>query len=173
MDWRKHSEDLRKRRVAQRRRRAMILEEAGPLDVKAIARDCPLSSWEGDEGRCRWCNVELTGRRKAWCSDAHAELFNINHVWNFTRWAALRRDGRRCVRCGWAVGGLEVNHIVPVLGKHIVIGCHHHLAGVVTLCRTHHLEETARQRRNGEIPARRTFLPPTERTEDGWPKPFS
>jgi hypothetical protein len=40
---------------------------------------------------------------------------------------------------------LEVNHKVPILGRHGQSGCHHHLDGVETLCRRCHLVETARQ----------------------------
>ncbi|HEX9995161.1 MAG TPA: hypothetical protein VGB14_19715 [Acidimicrobiales bacterium] len=43
------------------------------------------------------------------------------------------------------VPSLEVNHINPVLGRHAVVGCHHHLDGLETLCHRCHVEETARQ----------------------------
>lgn len=46
---------------------------------------------------------------------------------------------------------LEVNHLVPIHGKHGQWGCHHHLDGLETLCRPCHVAETARQFRDGEI----------------------
>lgn len=46
---------------------------------------------------------------------------------------------------------LEVNHIVPILGRHGQWGCHHHLAGIETLCRPCHVAETARQFAAGEM----------------------
>lgn len=35
---------------------------------------------------------------------------------------------------------LQVHHKTPVLGKHGVFGCHHHLIGLETVCLHHHLE---------------------------------
>lgn len=40
---------------------------------------------------------------------------------------------------------LEVNHKVPILGRHGQFGCHHHLDGLETLCHACHVAETARQ----------------------------
>lgn len=41
---------------------------------------------------------------------------------------------------------LEVNHIEPRNGRGYETGCWHHLDGVETLCRWHHVRETIRQR---------------------------
>lgn len=41
------------------------------------------------------------------------------------------------------VRSLEVDHIVPVLGKHATPGCHHHLDGLRTLCSDCHAKRTA------------------------------
>lgn len=40
---------------------------------------------------------------------------------------------------------LEVNHKVPILGRHAEYGCHHHPDGLETLCHPCHVAETARQ----------------------------
>lgn len=56
------------------------------------------------------------------------------------RWARRRSVGtwRRTVR-------LEVNHRTPILGRHGEFGCHHHVAGLETLCHDCHLDVTAEQ----------------------------
>lgn len=53
----------------------------------------------------------------------------------------MKRDGFVCVRAGCdSTRGLQVHHLTPVLGKHAVTGCHHHLDGLETLCHEHHVE---------------------------------
>lgn len=121
---------------------------------------CTASKWEGDTTRCRWCNAELSGRQRAWCSDECSRWFGRNHWWSWASNAAKRRDGQRCVECkrdprevyeekvaaGWAHVDavrflkLETDHIEQVFGRHAVTGCHHHLDGLRTLCAHHHLE---------------------------------
>jgi hypothetical protein len=69
-------------------------------------------------------------------------------VWSVAREAAKKRDNWTCVRpdCGRRrMAGLEVNHVVPILGRHAEVGCHHHLDGLETLCHDHHLITTAEQ----------------------------
>lgn len=122
--------------------------------------DCPLSTWEGDKTRCRWCNAELPKRRTVWCSDECSTAFSANHFWNVSSWAARRRDEQQCVICRrdplvvyeemLAQGTpryfarryliLQVHHMTPVLGKHGEPGCRHHLDGLETLCLFHHVE---------------------------------
>ncbi len=125
---------------------------------------CPLSTWEGDPKRCRWCNAELPKRRRRWCGDEHAREWDRNHFWNAARFAALRRDGEKCIRCGdhdhrdadgiWHSARLQVHHKEPILGRHGETGCHHHLDGLETLCHTHHLEahHGPRPPRNAQLP---------------------
>lgn len=47
---------------------------------------------------------------------------------------------------------MEVNHRVPVLGRHGENGCHHHQDGIETLCHGCHVDVTNAQRRNGWRP---------------------
>lgn len=55
---------------------------------------------KGTPGRCAWCDGEVTGRRRKWCSD-ECRLDNWrHHDWNAARAEALRRDAWTCVRCG-------------------------------------------------------------------------
>lgn len=55
----------------------------------------------------------------------------------------------QCARCRSYVEKVEVNHIVPCLGKHGVSGCHHHIDGLEALCIPCHREVTAEQRAAG------------------------
>ena len=36
---------------------------------------------------------------------------------------------------------LQVHHKIPILGRHSISGCHHHVAGLETLCTVCHLAE--------------------------------
>jgi len=114
-------------------------------------KGCSLPVWTGLTARCRWCDAELTGRRTVWCSDACSMQYATNHYWSLAKPAALKRDGKRCIQCarGWPDVTLEVNHIIPILGKHSQSGCWHHVEDLETLCREHHLEATAKQRTMG------------------------
>jgi len=117
-----------------------------------------------------------TRRHTVWCSDECSTAFSENHFWTNARNAALRRDGWTCVHCiglpvlrapqrrefGWddrafdfaltafdaerARRRLEVNHVVPRVGRGYGFGCHHHLANLETLCHEHHRIETSVQR---------------------------
>jgi hypothetical protein len=139
--------------------------------------ECALAFGDNDEKRCVWCGNALTGRQQRWCSKDCADEFGRNHWWGWVRKAALARDGEACVRCGadWRAG-LEVNHVVPILGKHGASGCHHHLAGVETLCHECHLDETARQfGHTRRVPSQSESLPfstaPSERSIAEAPSP--
>lgn len=112
---------------------------------------CKVMIWDGDVNHCRACNRILTGKQKRWCSKACYAVPGENHSWGDARRAALRRDLFMCQNCG--ISGrnvkLEVNHIVPILGKHNENGCHHHQQNLETLCRPCHLEVTKQQREQG------------------------
>lgn len=72
----------------------------GALTVGRRTFDCDLAYGNNSDGRCSWCGAELTGRRTRWCSDEHTMAFVQNHCWSDARDAAVKRDQRRCVRCG-------------------------------------------------------------------------
>lgn len=63
------------------------------------ARQCPLSRWHGDPARCRWCNRPAVAGHH-WCGSPCEDEYRTNHWWDIARYAALARDGHRCVRCG-------------------------------------------------------------------------
>ena len=134
---------------------------------------CPL--FADPQLGCDWCGAELPPRHRRWCSDACVRAFLYNHRWEDARVEALRRAEVRwtepgkfghpivhvahmCAHCGdvleqseWTAGGhvVEVNHKVPVLGKHALMGCHHHQDGLEVLCRRCHKDVTRRQRAAG------------------------
>ena len=126
---------------------------------------CPLSAWQGGPWACRWCNGLLPQRATRWCRPQCRTAARENHVFSGPGGAceaALRRDGYRCVRCGSAGShehALQVNHRIPIRGRHKVAGCHHHLepgpdgrSGLETLCSgpgSCHQDETNRQRARG------------------------
>jgi 5-methylcytosine-specific restriction endonuclease McrA len=94
---------------------------------------------------CFICGKPLGGRRTRWCSDPCWQLWFSNHEWQAASGAAMRRDGRKCVKCG-SQDGIEVNHMDPRYGRGYHQGCHHHLDRLETLCHNCHVIETNRQR---------------------------
>jgi hypothetical protein len=141
-------------------------------DTMASARDCPMrgASDPVPAGHCWWGGEELQGRRLRWCSDACLSVYRVNHEWRAASWAARRRDGDRCRRCGlhakddanvklrrrdWYSDGrdlveywpMEVNHVEPRRGAGYDPGCHHHLDGLETLCHRCHVAVTVVQLR--------------------------
>lgn len=119
-----------------------------------IYRACPLSRWTGDPAGCRWCGGPLPEGRARFCRPQCTDEATWNHEFNGdggARATARRRDRYACRRCGSSTD-LEVHHAVePALGRHEQPGCHHHLDGLVTLCRTCHQAETNQQRRAGQF----------------------
>lgn len=107
---------------------------------------------------CKGCGGELRGRQTTWCSEACKERWNDNHWWSWARARArinASPTGRQydaiCARCGERASPPEVNHKVPVLGKHDQGGCHHHQDGLEVLCRPCHRAETNAQRERGDL----------------------
>ena len=127
--------------------------ELPPLVAERIT--CPLSKWQGEIGRCHWCNEIITGKRRTtWCSDKCGRTWQREHIWRFARSSAKRRAKYHCIRpgCTAARRDCEVNHIEPREGKGYGPGCHHHLqpdsagrGGLEVLCHAHHAEITAAQ----------------------------
>lgn len=99
---------------------------------------CPLAHGDNDERLCAWCGDPLPKGRRRWCSDECGRAYSDNHSWTSARQAAKERDGFRCAECG-ASYPLEVHHKDPVGARGYGHGCQHHLDGLVTLCRGHHL----------------------------------
>lgn len=81
----------------------------------------PATRWDHDRETFAAWKARRDAPQAPWIA-AHAAV---------DRWVARRQ--------------LEVNHLVPILGRHGEFGCHHHLDGLETLCHTCHLQETARQ----------------------------
>lgn len=110
-------------------------------------------------GNCDLCGERLPRNKdgsikknRRWCSQKCSQTVTRNHRWDWARDVALRRDGHKCVKCGasgWGVK-LEVNHIVPLVGKGYRAGCSNHLDNLETVCGgakgTCHVEITKAQR---------------------------
>ena len=130
---------------------------------------CQGAEWKPREstkvpGTCGACGAPLEGRNRWFCKAAISRACRMryltNHHLGYARSAALKRDGKRCRRCGderkssplegARAISLEVNHIAPRRGGGYLIGCHNHLDSLETLCHIHHLEVTATQHRSVE-----------------------
>ena len=123
------------------------------LSFDQIILQCNLAAgpFEPEDRLCDWCGGRLEGRRRRWCSDSCGRLAAQNHYFRQGRVRALRRDSFTCQACGKRGTGMQVNHIIPCLGKHSLGGCWHHLDNLETLCKPCHQAETKRQRDHGEI----------------------
>jgi len=109
---------------------------------------------------CRRCGEPMQGRFIFYCGPECRRLFEADHWWGQARSTALGWewvDARRVARNGCVqvdetcVGALEVNHIEPLNGDRPDWGCCHHQEGLEVLCHSHHVRETAAQRRDGRI----------------------
>lgn len=67
-----------------------------------MPRGCVLLPFDTVAGMCAACGTELAGRQRRWCSKDCERGYQQSHYWNFARAAALQRDQRRCVKCGWS-----------------------------------------------------------------------
>lgn len=123
-------------------------EEKPKTVIEESLLKCELSSWSGDKKRCKWCDTELSGRQVNWCIE-HKETNEQNHSWGVARREALRRDKYLCTALGCGGKAEEVNHKIPILGKHNEFGCWHHLENLESLCRSCHLKSTAEQKAQG------------------------
>lgn len=90
-----------------------------------------------DGGRCVRCQLgpeTLTLAKlllRAWVPMGVVEAAGL---WRTAEWRLLVQASQ-----------LEVNHVVPRRGGGYAAGCHHHLAGLETLCHRCHAGVTARQ----------------------------
>lgn len=105
------------------------------------------------EGHCDLCGSPLPltksgvpAKNRRWCSTSCRNKFTKHHVWRWARREARRRDKYKCVKCG-SSDRIEVNHIVPLVGKGYKAGCSHHLDNLETNCKSCHQEVTNEQRR--------------------------
>lgn len=127
--------------MARRRRRSSVTANK----TRSVKETCSLSTWAGEDGRCHWCDTELTGRQRSWCSPNCRRAFERNHVWSIAKTACKRRAKQACETCG-SSDSLEVNHIVPVVGAGYSLACHHHQANLELLCHDCHVKVTNAQR---------------------------
>lgn len=123
------------------------------LEGDEIYRACTISAWTGDPAACRWCNRLLPVNKPRFCRARCSREATFNHVFSGpggARAVAIARDRDQCRRCG-SPDDLQVHHVRAIHGRHEQPGCHHHLAGLVTLCAPCHQIETNAQRAAGEF----------------------
>ena len=110
-------------------------------------------------GNCNWCGTRLPRNKdlsikanRRWCGSKCRMVWEKNHVWKIARERALYRDKRCCVKCGatdtaWdGKTKLEVNHIIPLVGRGYSSSCFHHLDNLETVCKGCHVTITKAQR---------------------------
>lgn len=125
------------------------------LTVDDMYRECPLSAWQGDPGRCRWRNEPLEpGTTSAFCGPRCRHEAEANHFFAKAKVFVLLRDNYQCRDCG-TYRAPEVHHTTAIQGRHGVPGCHHHVDGLVVLCgdggNDCHQAETNQQRARGWV----------------------
>ena len=77
---------------------------------------------------------------------------HLRDVPDWREWTTVTADWQAAddiLRAEERARSMEVNHKVPILGRHAEAGCHHHLDGLETLCHRCHVEVTATQRAAG------------------------
>lgn len=84
-----------------------------------------------NKGICAMCGSELPKRRRTYCSDKCAELYEHLFFWQTACYDALKRAQLKCQGCGqgymdvptigegsWAErSSIEVHHIIPLNGE--------------------------------------------------------
>ena len=87
---------------------------------------------------CARCGARLGPRRRKWCSGECMELAYADHRWSHAREEAMRRAGRRCVRC--QAPAEEVDHIIERRGLALTEWtCLHHQTNLRALCHGCHV----------------------------------
>jgi hypothetical protein len=90
------------------------------------------------ESGCRRCGTELSGRRKAWCSNECRDWYYRHHVWTVARHRAMVVAEWKCQRCGSHAD--EVDHIIERRGMPLgQWSCLHHQANLRPLCHGCHV----------------------------------
>ena len=128
------------------------------MPIEKESASCPWLPHADAPGVCDRCGTELTGRQTRWCSSSCMNEWRAQHDWGMARNAAKKRDHHQCVKCGaegqydWRepekAVRLEVNHIVPRVGRGYGFGCHNHHDNLETLCHPCHVEVTKQQAAN-------------------------
>lgn len=121
----------------------------------------PAPAWTPN-GHCRHCGVELTGRKRVWCSEPCSLAFWAHYSWGACQQFVFHRDGHRCQICGRTAREipargrrrLEVDHIVPIAEG----GASLDPNNCRVLCYLCHQAETAKLRARLSWPNRRRRL---------------
>lgn len=119
-----------------------------------IDEDCDALPFLDSPGVCNRCGKALVGRQTQWCSKTCSDELSRQHNWTMARGAALRRDDRRCVRCGGDGHDQHVPRWAPVWSREQA------LAMGVELPASYPFDEMAMARSDGlYINTNRVWLP--------------
>jgi 5-methylcytosine-specific restriction endonuclease McrA len=124
---------------------------------------CELSSWDGANNNCRFCNSILAPEQKRWCSGTCLQTWRLHHRYFLARQLAVKRSRRKCncirnkdesrhsscARCGSCEavvrlrgGIMTCDHIIPRRGDKSRFSCKHHQSNLQILCSDCHVEKS-------------------------------
>jgi 5-methylcytosine-specific restriction endonuclease McrA len=116
---------------------------------------CQLSSWNGEDTNCRWCNSSLGEFRKRWCCGSCLEAWRLQHRYFLARQLAVKLSKHKCLCirseneprhaccniCGLCESVIKLkgniltcDHIIPRRGDRSRFSCNHHQSNLQILC---------------------------------------
>ena len=125
---------------------------------------CILSYWQGNDDNCRWCNSDLEGPQKRWCSGTCLNTWRLHHRYFLSRQIAVKAAKRKCscirkdneprhihcAHCGLCEaivklrgGEMSCDHIIPRRGDRSRFSCNHHPDNLQMLCDFCHTKKSA------------------------------
>lgn len=76
--------------------------------------DFPAKKNNYGKGLCRFCETEVQGRRRTWCSDNCIREYLIRTNHQYARSAVYGRDKGVCPTCSIKTRSWQMDHIIPV-----------------------------------------------------------
>lgn len=130
--------------------------DRSPIDCMSInPLHCSLSAWNGLEGYCRWCNIELEEFQKRWHSGECLTRWRTQHRYYLARQLLVKNSRGKCncvrakneprhllcAHCGSCEavvrlrrGEMTCDHITPRRGDKTRFSCKHHQDNLQLLC---------------------------------------
>ncbi len=128
--------------------------------------NCSLSSWDGNENNCRYCNSELEVNKRRWCSGECLNTWRLHHRYFLSRQRAIKLARRKCsclrasneprhihcADCGLCESIIILkgniitcDHIIPRNGNKSKFSCLHHVDNLQILCSSCHQKKTTKE----------------------------